>query len=93
MGKLTVYEAISRMRELSKEGSTFSFSFMSYSENKQTTEGVVEVRRAKLAVKSAEMEIKNGDILQPYTDLDTLEPRRFYIPTLMTFNGQKTTLL
>ena len=93
MSKLTVYEAINRMRELSREGKTFSFSFMSYSEEKQTTDGIVEVRNGRLTTKSARSEIQNADLLQPYTDLDVLEPRRFYIPTLMTFNGQKTTLL
>jgi len=93
MGKLTVYEAINQMRELSKSGEAFSFSFMSYSENKQTTAGIVEVRRGRLTAKSPVSDIKNADLIQPYTDLDILEPRRFYIPTLMTFNGQKTTLL
>ncbi|GAB2993908.1 hypothetical protein GCM10027284_08860 [Cyclobacterium sediminis] len=93
MGKLTVYEAINQMRELSKAGEAFSFSFMSYSDSKQTTEGIVEVRRGRLTAKSAESDIKNADLLQPYTDLDIMEPRRFYIPTLMTFNGQKTRLL
>ena len=93
MGKLTVYEAINQMRELSKAGEAFSFSFMSFSDSKQYTEGIVEVRRGRLTAKSAEMDKKNDDIIQPYTDLDILEPRQFYIPSLMTFNGQKTKLL
>ena len=93
MGKLTVYEAINQMRELSKAGEAFSFSFMSFSDSKQSTEGIVEVRRGRLTTKSAEMDKKNDDIIQPYTDLDILEPRQFYIPSLMTFNGQKTKLL
>lgn len=93
MGTLTVYEAISAMRKLSAQGQEVSFSFMSYSESKQRTEGIVEVRRARLRPRSKDFAIENGDLLEPYTDLDTLEQRRFHIPTLMTFNGQKTTLL
>lgn len=93
MGQLTVYEAISAMRKLSAQGQEVSFSFMSYSESRQETEGIVEVRRARLRPRSQDADFLNGDLLEPYTDLDTLELRRFNIPTLMTFNGQKTTLL
>ncbi|MBD3630513.1 hypothetical protein [Cyclobacterium sp.] len=93
MGQLTVYEAISEMRTRSARGQEVSFSFMSYSESKQETEGIVEVRRARLRRRSRDADFLNGELLEPYTDLDTLEQRRFYIPTLMTFNGQKTTLL
>ncbi|WP_375585934.1 hypothetical protein [Cyclobacterium xiamenense] len=52
MGPLTVYEAISAMRKLSARGQEVSFSFMSYSESKQQTEGIVEVRRARLRPRS-----------------------------------------
>jgi hypothetical protein len=93
MGQLTVYEAISMMRKLSIKGEEISFSFMSYSESKQDTHGIVEVRRARLRPRSTDYDVENGDILEPYTDLDTLELKRFHIPTLMTFNGKRVTLL
>jgi hypothetical protein len=93
MGELTVYKAISEMRKLSADGQEVSFSFMSYSESKQETHGIVEVRRARLRARAIDFDLENGDLLEPYTDLDTMEQRRFNIPTLMTFNGKKTTLL
>ncbi|WP_209331560.1 hypothetical protein [Lunatimonas salinarum] len=88
MGELTVYKAVAEMRRLSASGEEVSFSFTSYSESKQETHGIVEVRRARLRVRAIDHPVENGDLLELYTDLDTLEQRRFYIPTLMTFNGK-----
>jgi hypothetical protein len=50
MGQLTVYEAIYEMRKLSAQGREVSISIMSYSESKQQTEGIVEMRRASAAL-------------------------------------------
>lgn len=93
MGQLTVYEAISEMRRLSAAGQEVSFSFMSYSESKQDTHSIVEVRRARLRARAVDLDMENGELLEPYTDLDTMELKRFYILTLMTFNGKRLKLL
>lgn len=80
------------MRELSKLRQPFTFTFMSWSDTKQSTHGIVEVRQARLVTKSKDADHLNEDILQPYIDLDTMEHKRFYAPFLMTFNGRKLQL-
>lgn len=93
MSQLTVFEAINEMRKLSADGLSFSFSFMSYERSKQTTHGIVEVMNARLRNKSPLVAFENSEMIEPYYDLDTNEPRRFYQPTLMTFNGRQVTLI
>lgn len=81
------------MRRLTEEGVPFSFSFMSYNSKNGTSEGIVEVRRAKLRKRERVEHHRYAEYVEAYLDLDTMEPRRFYQPLLMTFNGQKTILL
>ena len=90
---MNVYEAIREMRRLTAEGIPFSFSFMSYNSDSGKSDGIVEVRRAKLRKRESASHHRYADFVEAYTDLDTMEPRRFYQPLLMTFNGQKTILL
>lgn len=69
MCQLTAYEAISEMLELSALWQEVSFSFISYSETKQETEDIVEVRRGRLRPRSPDTDFLNGELLEPYTDL------------------------
>ena len=92
MSQMTVYQAINEMRRLSAEEKPFAFSFMSYSESKQSTHGIVEVRAAKLKRRTPEADFLNAEMIEEYVDLDTLDHRRFYQPALMTFNGQRLIL-
>ena len=89
---MTVFEALNRMRQLSEKQIPFAFSFMSYNRTNQTTHGIVEVRHAKLKPRAKAATYENAEIIEEYTDLDTNENRRFYHPTLMTFNGQQLQL-
>lgn len=77
------------MRDLSKQELTFSFSFMSYNDSAQRSEGIIEVRHARLRARTQEAHHRNAEIIEEYINIDTGEPRRFYQPLLMTFNGQK----
>ena len=81
------------MRRMSENGESFEFSFMSYNPTAGTSEGVVYVRRGILRHRETVEHNKNADIIEAYTDLETGGHRRFYQPLLMTFNGQKTTLV
>lgn len=90
---MNVYEALAEMRRLSEEGSSFSFSFMSYNPTKGTSDGIVYVRRGTLRHREAKEHNRNADLIEGYTDLETGEPRRFFQPLLMTFNGQKLILV
>lgn len=92
MSQMTVYQAINEMRRLSAEEKPFAFSFMSYSESKQTSSGVIEVRNARLRRRTPEADFLNAEMIEEYVDLDTLDHRRFYQPALMTFNGQRLIL-
>ncbi len=86
---MDLFDAIKEMRLLSKQGQAFSFSFMSYNETAQRSEGIVEVRHARLRPRPQEAHHKNAEIVEEYINVDTGEPRRFYQPLLMSFNGQK----
>lgn len=89
---MKLYEAIKTMRELTEQGKTFGFSFMSYSETSNTSEGVVEVQKAHLRRKAKAESYRNADILIPYFDCIDGRAKQFYLPCLMTFNGNKITI-
>lgn len=89
---MKLYEAIAKMRELTAQGRAFSFSFMSYNSSTNTTEGVVDVRKAVLRKKADAKSYRNADILMPYYDYDISEARQFYLPCLMSFNDEKITM-
>lgn len=89
---MTVYEAIKQMRELTKKGQSFSFAFMSYSIERQECHGIVEVSHARLRARNSPKRNQYAEILEEYLDLDSNEPKRFYHPALMYFNGEKLTL-
>lgn len=85
---MTVYEAIEKMRSLTKMGIPFSFSYMTYSQDKNFSDGPKTVNRAKLRPGTNKINNAFSEIMLNYIDLDTDEPRQFYQPLLMTFNGQ-----
>lgn len=89
---MKLYEALSEMRRLTATGQTFSMSFMSWSETTRRSEGVVEVPVAKLRKRSRSERVRNANILIAYHDCSRNEARQFYLPLLMSFNGQKTTI-
>lgn len=89
---MKLYDAIDEMRRLSREGQPFSFSFMSYNSSKGTSDGVVYVGRARTMKREALEFNQYAEIQERYMDLDTMQPRRFWHPLLMTFNGEKVTV-
>ena len=90
---MDAYTAINKMREMSSRGLSFSFAFMSYSEDENKSHGIVEVRNARLRKQSRYCNNRNADIMLNYIDLDTNEYKQFYQPLLMEFEGQKIELL
>ena len=89
---MTIYEARNAMRELTRLNIPFSFSHMSYYRSNQSTSGIVHVARAKLRKGDLIENNRNADFMEEYLDLDTNNPREFYLPSLMFFNGQKLEL-
>lgn len=86
---MDLFEAIRQMRDFSKRNISFGFSFMSYNETAQKSEGIVEVRHARLRARTQEAHHRNAEIIEEYVNIDTGDARRFYQPLLMSFNGQK----
>ena len=80
------------MRRLSAAGISFSFSFMSYNSHSRTSDGVVEVRKARLRSRTKREHHRYAEIVEGYLNKDTGEPRNFYHPLLLTFNGAKIEL-
>lgn len=88
---MTPFQAIAKMRQLSKEGIPFSFSYMSYDRSRQNSKGIVTVSNAKLRSRGLEKYNDMAEFQEEYLNLDTNEPRRFWQCNLMTFNNQALT--
>jgi len=89
---MTVHEAISAMREMSRNKGAFAFSFMSYSQTRGKSEGIITVGNARLRSRPNTEQNCNAEIMEAYVDLDTGEPFQFYQPLLLTFNNVKVQL-
>jgi hypothetical protein len=89
---MTVFEAITDMRQISKEGGEFSFSFMSYSLMKRTSDGPTFISRARLCKQSREDKKEQADNMLNFIDLDRGQFRHCYQPLLMTYKGNLLTL-
>lgn len=88
---MTIYDAIKEMRRLSHDGESFAFTFMSYNSTDGTSDGIVEVQHARLMQRESAQHNRHAAEMERYMDLDTMQPRRFWHPLLMTFNGTKLT--
>ncbi len=85
---MTIFEAITEMRRLSKLGKTFSFTFMSYSLSRGTSDGIVEVHNARLRNRGQIQYNQFAELQEEYINTNTGEPRRFWHCCLLSLNGQ-----
>jgi hypothetical protein len=86
MNKVNVYDALKQMRVLSTDNIPFSFSFVTCDLSKRCSNGVKEVRKAKLRTGlTQEKGIKSKSLIG-YVDLETNQNRWFYLPLLIKFN-------
>lgn len=88
---MTIFEAIHKMRELTKQGQSFSFSYLSYSHATGKSNGIKEVRNATLLMRENIKHNQYAEHQERYIDRDTNEPRRFWHPLLLSFNGHTLT--
>ena len=86
---MKLYEAIAEMRRISKNGGSFSFTFMSCDTGRRQSEGPVYVRSARLLKRESTKYNSHAEDMERYINLDTMEARRFWQPLLMFFNGNK----
>lgn len=89
---MNLFDAIHQMRRLSSEGKPFSFTYMTYNSRKGASDGIVHVERARLLMREDKKYNRNAEDQERYLNLDTNEPRRFWHPLLMDFNGERVTL-
>lgn len=85
---MTNYEAIAEMRRLTKLGKSFNFTFMSYSHSRGTSNGIVEVHKARLRSRGVDKYNKFAELQEEYINTNTGEPRRFWHCCLLSLNGQ-----
>ena len=86
---ISLKDAIKHMRSMSEKGIPFSFSFISYSEEKQSSQGYKVVNNAILKAGYRAEQSSYHNILIAYKDFkDNQElDRHFYLPLLITLNG------
>lgn len=84
---IKLYDAIGRMRELTRIGAPFTFSFMSYSETKGESDGVKVVTNAQLRMGYRRDQSDKSGLLIGYVNAHDGN-RWFYLPLLLSFNGQ-----
>lgn len=89
---MNIWEAIKQMRKLSEENKPFEFSFMSFNSSKGTSDGVVRIRQARLLKRESKEHNRYAEDMESFMDLDTMQPKRFWQPLLMSFNGEKVTV-
>ncbi|MBQ8838391.1 MAG: hypothetical protein IJ005_03635 [Bacteroidales bacterium] len=89
---MDLYDAIHEMRRLSKLKIPFSFTFMSCNLTEGKSEGIIEVKKARLLKRQSEKYHQHAEFVEKYIDLTTMKARQFYQPLLMTFNGKQVTL-
>ena len=92
MDSITLYQAIKEMREISASGRYFTFSHISYNRDTRKTNGIREVRRAKLRPAAKGDDIRNSDFKLFYYDELYHESRVCWQPLLLYFNGKKVIL-
>lgn len=90
---MTVYQAIAKMREMTKQGKSFSFTFMSYSHSRGSTQGIVEVSNARLRPRNKIEYNQFAELQEEYINTQTGEPRRFWHCCLLSLNGQSLTFV
>ena len=81
-------DAIQQMRKLSSAGVPFSFTFISYSEQLQKSDGLKGVENALLRTGYRQDQSDKHNLLIAYKSFNGSQEgdRQFYLPLLMTFN-------
>ncbi|NQD71980.1 hypothetical protein HP439_14735 [Sphingobacterium shayense] len=90
---MTIYEAITEMRKISKAGGTFAITFMSYSIHRDQCHGIIEVNKARLRKRASTEHNQFAELQEYYVDVNTGEPRRFWHCCLLSLNGQSLTFI
>jgi len=89
---INIYDAITQMRELTKQGENFSIGFMSCDTTRKQSAGFVELPKVRLRSGAGDDAFKNSRHIINYLNVESNIPGRFYQILLMYFNGMKISL-
>jgi hypothetical protein len=89
---MDIYEAIRKMKDKSERGETFSLSFMSYSYDRNKSEGIVKIEHAKLRKQSKKEDNRFADYMLNLVDMDSLEYRSCWQLLLLELDGNELEL-
>lgn len=91
-GKIDLFDAIERMRQISAVGGTFSIKFRKW--NRQTRKGgdMVTVNAARIRPKASDEKVEYSSFKLYFTDTETGMARNCWQPLIMEFNGLRTVL-
>lgn len=92
MDTINLFEAIDRMREVSRQGDTFALKFRKW--NRDTAQGgdMAVIAHARLRPKATDEQVSHAGHKLFFTDTDTGRALNCWHPLIMEFNGIKTTL-
>ena len=85
---MTVYQAIHKMRELTRKGQPFAISYMTYSMQKQESHGERTCEHALLVKNEKKGDDDLSNFMLTYRDQDTGEARHFWQPLLMSLDHE-----
>jgi hypothetical protein len=87
--RINIFDAIAKMRDLTKRGEHFSMAFMSCDTSREQSKGLIEVPKARLRSAAAENAYRNSEHILDYLDVETNIPGRCYQILLMYFNNTR----
>ena len=83
---IKLYDAIKRMRQLTELGIPFTFSFLSYNDTNNTSDGFKDITNAQLRKGYRDDQSDKAHLLIGYVNAQEGN-RWFYLPLLIKFNG------
>lgn len=89
---MEIYEAIRQMKEKSERGEVFSFAFMSYSYERNKSQGIIKIEHARLRKQSTLETNRFADYMLNFIDTDTLEYGMCWQMLLLEFDGNELEL-
>ncbi|MCH5237841.1 MAG: hypothetical protein J1E95_08600 [Muribaculaceae bacterium] len=90
MEKIDLWAAISRMREISAEGNTFSMKFRKWDRQRHHGGELVTINAARIRPKASDEAISNASQKLFFTDTETGRALNCWQILIMEFNGMKT---
>lgn len=89
---IDLYEAIDRMKKISHEGGSFSFSHRKWNRSTRRGGDLARVANARIRPKASDEEVANASYKLFYVDIDTGIARVCWQPLITEFDGRPTIL-